>query len=174
MQGVARLRHDKAQTGKPKVDRAHFARLRESASALLKTPQSPGLSDQFVIDAAPEEKLFWAADGVQASQMQRLKRGQLVFDGSLDLHGMTVERAREQLVDFLAEAQKLEVRCVRIVHGKASTADGRQPLLKSQVNSWLRQHPQVLGFASCLSRHGGTGAVYALLKSTSPKDEGGF
>jgi len=39
-------------------------------------------------------------------------------------------------------------------------------MVKSHVNTWLRQHLQVLGFASCLPRHGGTGAIYVLLKRT--------
>lgn len=44
--------------------------------------------------------------------------------------------------------------------------DGRKPMIKSHVNTWLRQHPQVLGFSSCLAKHGGTGAVYIILKRT--------
>ena len=34
------------------------------------------------------------------------------------------------------------------------------------ADSWLRQHPQVLGFTSCLPKHGGTGAVYVMLRRT--------
>ena len=79
---------------------------------------------------------------------------------------MTVEKAREQLWDFIAEAIRLEVRCVRVTHGKAARLDGKRPLIKSHVNTWLRQHPQVLGFTSCLPRHGGTGALYVVLKRT--------
>ncbi|GAB3396041.1 hypothetical protein GCM10027514_44200 [Azotobacter armeniacus] len=125
-----------------------------------------GLSDQFVIDVGAEDELHWAHDGVQEGQTRKLKAGQITFEGSLDLHGMTVERARETLWDLLAEAASLEVRCVRVTHGKAARLDGRRPMVKSHVNTWLRQHPQVLGFASCLPRHGGTGAVYVLLKRT--------
>ena len=36
----------------------------------------------------------------------------------------------------------------------------------SHVNTLLRQHPQVLGFSSCLAKHGGTCAVYIILKRT--------
>lgn len=79
---------------------------------------------------------------------------------------MTVEKARETLWDFIAEATKLEVRCLRVTHGKAARLDGKRPMIKSHVNTWLRQHPQVLGFASCSARHGGTGAVYVMLKRT--------
>ena len=86
-----------------------------------------GLSDQFVIDVGPEDTLYWARDGVQEGQMRKLKLGQISFEGSLDLHGMSVEMARETMWEFLAEAAKLEVRCVRITHGKAVRPDGRLP-----------------------------------------------
>ena len=124
------------------------------------------MSDQFVIDVGAEDELYWARDGVQDGQMRKLKAGQVAFEGSLDLHGMTVEKARETLWAFFAEAARMEVRCVRVTHGKAARTDGKRPMIKSHVNTWLRQHPQVLGFTSCLAKHGGTGAVYVLLKRT--------
>ena len=75
-----------------------------------------------------------------------------------------MDRARELIWELIAEATRMEVRCVRITHGKAQRKDGRTPILKSHVNTWLRQHPQVLAFSSCLPRHGGTGSVYVLLR----------
>ncbi|MCH8840075.1 MAG: DNA mismatch repair protein MutS, partial [Planctomycetes bacterium] len=54
-----------------------------------------GLSDQFVIDVDPEQELAWAANGVQDGQLRKLKLAQIPFDGSIDLHGMSIERARE-------------------------------------------------------------------------------
>jgi hypothetical protein len=84
----------------------------------------------------------------------------------IDLHGMTVEKARETLWEFLGEAVRLEVRCVRVTHGKAVRLDGKRPMIKSHVNTWLRQHSQVLGFCSCQAKHGGAGAVYVMLKRT--------
>jgi DNA-nicking Smr family endonuclease len=44
--------------------------------------------------------------------------------------------------------------------------DGKRPMIKSHVNTWLRQHQQVLGFTSCIAKHGGAGAVYVMLKRT--------
>jgi len=41
-----------------------------------------------------------------------------------------------------------------------------ETLLKELVNTWLRQHSQVLGFCSCQAKHGGAGAVYVMLKRT--------
>ena len=166
VRGVKPISHDRADTGKPKADRQRISTLRQAATVKVDQVKVDGLSDQFVIDVAAEDELYWARDGVQDGQMRKLKAGQVSFEGSLDLHGMNVERARETLWSFFDEATRMEVRCVRITHGKAARTDGKRPMIKSHVNTWLRQHPQVLGFASCLAKHGGTGAVYVLLKRT--------
>ncbi|WP_271408248.1 Smr/MutS family protein [Pseudomonas sp. Q1-7] len=166
MRGVKRIQNDRADTGKPKTDVKQLANRRQNATAAQAGVKVDGLSDQFVIDVGAEDELYWARDGVQESQMRKLKQGQIGFEGSLDLHGMTVEKARETLWDFIAEATRFEVRCVRVTHGKAARLDGKRPLIKSHVNTWLRQHPQVLGFTSCQPRHGGTGAVYVMLRRT--------
>ncbi len=166
LRGVKPLKYDRADTGKPKADRKQFNTLRQAATISQGETKVDGLSDQFVIDVSAEDALYWAANGMQEGQMRKLKLGQIPFDGSLDLHGMSVEKARDTLWEFLAEATKLEIRCVRVTHGKAVRMDGRKPMIKSHVNTWLRQHPQVLGFSSCLAKHGGTGAVYIILKRT--------
>jgi DNA-nicking Smr family endonuclease len=166
VKGVKPIRHDRADTGKAKVDRKQLNNLRQAATVRSNATTVDGLSDQFVIDVGPEDDLHWARDGVQESQMRKLKLGQIGFEGSLDLHGMTVEKARETLWAFLAEAVRFEVRCVRVTHGKAVRLDGKKPMIKSHVNTWLRQHAQVLGFTSCQPRHGGAGAVYVMLKRT--------
>lgn len=166
MRGVRRIHTDKADTGKKKADAQNQVSLRINAVTGLKEIEVDGLSDQYVLDVGPEDFLLWQGNGVQESQVRRLKAGQIAFEGSLDLHGMTVEKARSDLWAFLAEAVRLEVRCVRVTHGKANRLDGRKPMLKSHVNTWLRQHERVLAFCSCQPRHGGTGAVYILLRRT--------
>ncbi|MGV8920557.1 MAG: Smr/MutS family protein [Pseudomonas sp.] len=166
IRGVKPLKQVHAEVGKPKADRKHLAKLRQAATVRTDSVTVDGLSDQFVIDVGPEDELHWASNGVQEGQMRKLKLGQISFEGSLDLHGMSVEKAREILWEFLAEATKLEIRCVRITHGKAVRLDGKRPMIKSHVNTWLRQHSQVLGFCSCLAKHGGAGAVYVMLKRT--------
>ncbi|WP_423357532.1 Smr/MutS family protein [Pseudomonas citronellolis] len=166
MRGVKRIQVDQADTGKPKADRQQVRLRQQNATTKVENLRVDGLSDLFVIDVGAEDELYWARDGVQEGQMRKLKAGQIGFEGSLDLHGMNIEKARELLWDFLAEATRLEVRCVRVTHGKAARTDGRRPLLKSHVNTWLRQHPQVLGFTSALPRHGGTGSLYVMLRRT--------
>ena len=166
IKGARPIKVDQADTGKPRADSARIKIARKLAVQPDNRLRVDGLSDQFVIDVLPEEELAWAANGVQESQLRKLKGGQIPFEGSIDLHGMTVEKARELLWEFLAEANRMEIRCVRVTHGKAQRKDGRNPILKSHVNTWLRQHNRVLGFTSCIPRHGGTGSVYVLLKRT--------
>jgi len=54
---------------------------------------------------------------------------------------------------------------VRIIHGKGYGSREQAPVLKNSLNSWLRQHPDVLAFSSTRPEHGGTGAVHVLLRS---------
>ena len=54
--------------------------------------------------------------------------------------------------------------CVRVVHGKGLGSGERGPVLKSKVNGWLRRWHEVLAFVSTRQGHGGTGAVYVLLR----------
>ena len=164
MQGVRRIHVDQADVGKAKVNKAVQRKRRENAQQSTAAITVDGLSDQFVIDVGAEDALYWTRDGVQESQLRRMKAGQISFEGSLALHGMSVEKARTTLREFLAEALRLEIRCVRVTHGKAARLDGKKPMIKRHVNTWLRQHDKVLGFTSCIAKHGGTGAVYVLLK----------
>jgi len=166
MQGVRRIHVEHADTGKKKKNVQQLSGRRAHAVETLSETKVDGLSDQFVLDVGPEDFLLWQGNGVQESQLRRLKAGQIPFDGSIDLHGMSVEKARSNLWEFLAEAVRLEVRCVRVTHGKSNRLDGRKPMLKSHANTWLRQHERVLAFSSCLPKHGGTGAMYVLLRRT--------
>ena len=113
-----------------------------------------------------EEFLFFARTGLQFKVQKQLKQGKIIIDDHLDLHGLTITEARETLLEFISFAQKQQIRCIRLVHGKGYRASSQKPILKNKVNSWLRQLPDVLAFSSAQSKDGGTGAVYILLKSS--------
>jgi len=124
----------------------------------------PMLSDPaFPEDLEPQEHLSYEVSGIQRTTLRKLKRGQLPIYAELDLHGKTIEQAR-QLMQQLLDLPRPSGQCVRIVHGRGlSSPDGR-PILKTRVAYWLQQHPDVLAFCSAQPLHGGTGAVYVLLK----------
>ena len=98
---------------------------------------------------------------------QRLKRGELSAQEELDLHGLTVAQAQSLMKEFLADARRHGVGCVRIVHGKGRGAaeldSSGAPVLKNLVDRVLRHRSDVLAFHSAPPAQGGTGAVIVLL-----------
>ena len=127
-----------------------------------------GLSSEAVEIVESEEELLFAAPGVQINLLKRLRKGHIPWEAGLDLHGMTVDTARDELSRFIRDAYYQSQRVVIVVHGKSFTQSGQQPILKSYVNDWLRQLPQVLAFASAQPKDGGTGALYVLLRQSKP------
>jgi DNA-nicking Smr family endonuclease len=109
------------------------------------------------------EELLFARPGLQHSVLRKLRRGQFVVEAELDLHGDTVPVARERIARFLKTARAQGLRCVRIIHGKGKSSEGKLPVLKGKVNAWLRQKDEVLAFCSARPTDGGTGAAYVLL-----------
>ncbi|MGC9953897.1 MAG: Smr/MutS family protein [Rhizomicrobium sp.] len=118
-----------------------------------------------------------APTGVDGRTGERLRRGMIVPDSKLDLHGLTENAAHRALWSFLQTAHKRGDRLVLVVTGKgARTCDepfdlelaGRsRGVLKTMVPRWLRE-PQ---FARLIAdtrgahrRHGGDGALYVYLR----------
>lgn len=124
------------------------------------------LSDDYepVEDIETGDELFHARPGLQHAVIRKLRRGQYAIEAELDLHGATVPQAREAVDSFLKNARDRDKRVVRIIHGKGRSSEGKMPVLKGKVNSWLRQKGEVLAFCSARPNDGGTGAVYVLLK----------
>ena len=110
------------------------------------------------------DELAFVRSGVSQRVWRKLRRGQYAIQAQLDLHGRVVAEARELVADFLRDARANGRRCVRIIHGKGLSSEGKLPVLKGKINSWLRQKDEVLAFCSAPRRDGGTGAVYVLLR----------
>jgi DNA-nicking Smr family endonuclease len=111
------------------------------------------------------DELSYRAPGLQDAAFRRLQRGTLHMGAELDLHGMRADEAKLAIVRFLADARERGLRCVRIIHGKGLRSTGPGPVLKQRVDGWLRQRADVLAFCSARREHGGTGAVYVLLRA---------
>jgi DNA-nicking Smr family endonuclease len=112
-----------------------------------------------------EEFIFYSQSGLQYKTQKQLRQGRIPVDDHLDLHGMTIREAREELLQFINFAQQRHCHCIRLVHGKGYRAENRLPILKNKINNWLRQHPDVIAFSSAQPRDGGAGAVYILIKT---------
>ena len=110
------------------------------------------------------EQLEFKRNGVQPALWRRLRRGECLREDSLDLHGLTIVEAREQLSEFLRECLSAGYKCVRIVHGKGYRSPAHAPVLKPRVAFWLAHANEVVAYVSARPADGGTGALYVLLK----------
>jgi DNA-nicking Smr family endonuclease len=158
---VRKLQHDK--TGPVRHAPPHRP-LRQPVNS--EPLQTDSFSDAYDAgEVGSDEALFFARPGLQQRQLQRLKRGQLQIGAELDMHGMTAAIARAALINFIDLCRDQHVRHVRIIHGKGYNAGGVAPVLKNRLNSWLRQHHDVLAFSSATIQDGGSGALYVLLRT---------
>ncbi|MEW5834793.1 MAG: Smr/MutS family protein [Pseudomonadota bacterium] len=109
------------------------------------------------------EELSFLQDGYPPKLLKQLRRGQFSVQDDLDLHHMNAAAAQASIADFLAEARKRGLRCVRIVHGKGLRSKSAGPVLKALTDRLLRRRADVIAFASARPAQGGTGAVVVLL-----------
>ncbi len=123
------------------------------------------LNDPELLDLHLEggDEAAWLRPGLPRSVLRDLRRGRWVVQDKLDLHGMIRDEARLAVAEFLAEARRAGMRCVRVVHGKGLRSPGREPVLKRLVHGWLAQRREVLAFCQSRAAEGGAGAVVILL-----------
>jgi DNA-nicking Smr family endonuclease len=143
------------------LDATPRQRLADEARALAST-----LSDELDVSTLldTDDALSFRREGIGPDVLSRLRRGQWSVQRHLDLHGMTREVAREALAQFIRQAERDGLRCVRIVHGKGNGSPGREPVLKAKVRAWLVQKHAVIAFAQAPAQDGGHGAVLVLLQ----------
>lgn len=160
VQGTRRLDQDRLGPFRRRIPPVPQQRERDAreviASLLSDGPET--------MEVETGEELWFSRPGLSHTTLRKLRRGQYAIEAELDLHGQTVEEAREQVASFLRETSDEGRRCVRIVHGKGLSSLARIPILKNKVNGWLRQKEEVLAFCSARPADGGTGAVYVLLR----------
>jgi len=103
----------------------------------------------------------------------RMKRGKLLPEDKIDLHGMTLDQAHPALVSFILSAHAAQMRLVLVITGKGKSSHDHGPIpqrkgvLKHQVPQWLSMPPlsqAVLQVSEAHLKHGGTGAYYVYLR----------
>lgn len=118
-----------------------------------------------------EDSLSFMAPGLQHNALKKLRKGQFGLDAEIDLHGLNSNDAKRQLLHFLHDSVEDGCRCVHIVHGKGYRSADNHPVLKNNLNVWLRQHKDVQAFCSAPPKDGGTGAVFVLLQLSKKYDD---
>ncbi len=155
----------RAAMARPRPEPVPLQRQRDEAAVLREA-----LSDDFDVESLldTDEALSWRRNGVGIEVVKKLRRGAWTIQAQLDLHGLRRDEARERLADFLRDAARHGLRCVRVVHGKGNGSPGRQAVLKGKVRSWLVQKSEVLAFVQARGAQGGAGALVVLLEAAPP------
>ncbi len=101
--------------------------------------------------------------GVDRATFKRLRSGRLGAGRTLDLHGLTAQRAFHVLAGFLRTAQAEHLRCVEVITGRGSAETGG--VIRRELPLWLNQ-PDLRGLvlAAVHPHPANPGAVRLLLR----------
>jgi DNA-nicking Smr family endonuclease len=119
----------------------------------------------FVVSDTPE---YMEGVGYMAPPeiTRRLHRGDFAVQDYVDLHGLTVEGAREAFDAFMKDAVLNGKSAVLVIHGRGLSSPA-EPVLKTKVAEWLTSgvwRKWVIAFTSARLCDGGSGASYVLLR----------
>ena len=104
---------------------------------------------------------------------EKMRRGKLMPEAYIDLHGMTVLKAHPALSHFVQSSYDKRLRLVLVITGKGNSkndfdlSNGGRGILRRQVPQWLSA-PSLTNFVLQVhpshAKHGGAGAFYVYLK----------
>lgn len=114
------------------------------------------------------------ADSLDGGWDRRIRRGSTEPDWTIDLHGHTLDSARRMLDGVLDQAIGEGVRVLLLITGKPPRDDDRgidgrprRGLIRASIGSWLqssRHAGRIAAVRNAHPRHGGTGALYVILR----------
>lgn len=161
------------------MDRAGMPAPRPKAGGIARrpdahgpTPAKPGQAPSFV------DRPAQTSPNMDRRNFQRLLKGRLEIDATLDLHGMRADPAQQRMNQFIRNAHAAGGRLLLIITGKGTTGDTdefgrpRRGVLRAGVPEWLKSGPMsglVLQVTQAHPRHGGGGAYYVYLRRNRPK-----
>lgn len=101
--------------------------------------------------------------GLDDRRWRDLRRGRIAPERTIDLHGRRAQDAHAAVHAFLADAYAEGLRCVAVITGRGSTADGG--VLRRELPHWLNAPDLrriILGAAH--PHRANTGSVHVLLR----------
>lgn len=113
------------------------------------------------------------SSNMDKKNFQRLLKGKLEIDATLDLHGMTADQAKVYLQSYLVHAHKSGHRMILVITGKGKhkgTDEFNRPkggILRQSLRDWLTGPmlaSKVLQVSQAQPKHGGAGAFYVYLR----------
>ncbi|MCG9656411.1 DNA endonuclease SmrA [Vibrio mediterranei] len=143
--------------------------LAKREAALWLSEQDPEyLSIDYAPMIKPDDLIEFKRDGMQEGVYRKLRLGKYPLQAKLDLHRRTLKEARDEVVKFLQQCMRMDIRTVLIVHGRGERSNP-PALMKSYLAHWLTQIKDVQCVHSAQRFHGGSGAVYVMLRKSQEK-----
>lgn len=122
------------------------------------------LVSQWVPSSTPKSPTSLVSHPIEDRLQKNIGKGRQAIDARIDLHGMTQDRARFALLDFLQMAQRANNRIVLVITGKGDQGRGA---LRTNVPRWLSLpafSQLVNGYRESQGSHGGEGALYVRIR----------
>ncbi|ASI90211.1 MULTISPECIES: DNA endonuclease SmrA [Vibrio] len=152
-----------------KTHQVSDAHLAKREAALWLSEQDPEyLSIDYAPMIKPDDLIEFKRDGMQEGVYRKLRLGKYPLQAKLDLHRRTLKEARDEVVKFLQQCMRMDIRTVLIVHGRGERSNP-PALMKSYLAHWLTQIKDVQCVHSAQRFHGGSGAVYVMLRKSQEK-----
>ncbi len=100
---------------------------------------------------------------IDRKTLRNIKKGKIVAQAVLDMHGMKQDEAHDALFKFLLSCKSQNKKYVLVITGKGEEGKG---VLKKNTPLWLSSPPlsdMVKSFSTALPQDGGSGALYVFL-----------
>lgn len=157
---------------KEKIEPIHKEKTVETDKTITAQPvQKPSKTQKIEEKPAPLAPKTFQMD---PKLEQKLRKGKLSIDSTLDLHGFRQNEAYEKLCRFIESNFQQDKRTLLIITGKGDQnhtgehwMDPVRGILKQRVPEWLSNPPcsaMILNVLQAHPKHGGSGALYVYLK----------
>ena len=131
----------------------------KSAIAPINPPVTPLITPQKGLHSPLISRI------IDQKSLKKIANGRLNIDGRLDLHGMWLNQAHAQVIDFIINAHETGKRRLLIITGKGGLDGGGR--IRAELPLWLEDNKinkLVSSFSPSSPRHGGSGAFYVVLR----------
>lgn len=103
-----------------------------------------------------EDPIRYSSENSDPNELKKLRRGFYEPEFFLDLHGLTLQEAKNEIAALIAVCLKENANCACIMYGHGKN------ILKKQTPMWLAQHPNIICFHQAPKEFGGSAALLVL------------
>jgi DNA-nicking Smr family endonuclease len=169
MKDIQKIEQDKQRVAQIRLEQKAVTDERDEERKLAEA-----LSEEYRLNVTNlPEYMEGCVEGANPVTMEKLRQGEYSVQKTLDLHGLRADEAYEMFQDFIKDAIRSNIRCVKIIHGRGLKSK-QEPVLKGRLKQWILRamhRKWVIAFASSNMRDGGPGATNILLRQQPKKQK---